>query len=47
MRFVGIFVVMLLVVRKNDSSVFEGYIVCQLIHSVYTYSAATVHIHVV
>jgi hypothetical protein len=44
MHFVGIFVVMLLAVRKNDSSAFECYIVCHLIHSVYTYSVAHVHI---
>jgi len=44
MHFVGIFVVILLVVRKNDSSVFECYIVCHLIHPVYTYSVAHVHI---
>jgi hypothetical protein len=41
---VGIFVVMMLVVRKNDSSVFECYLVCHLIHSVYSYSVATVHV---
>ena len=43
MHFVGIFVVML-VMRKNDSSVFECYILCHLIHPVCTYSVATVHI---
>jgi hypothetical protein len=43
MHFVGIFFVML-IMRKNGSSVFECYIVCQLIHPVYTYSVATVHI---
>jgi len=43
MHFVGIFFVML-VVKKNDSSVFECYKVCHLIHPVYTYSVATVHI---
>jgi len=44
MRFVGVFVVILLVVRKNDSSVFECYVVCHLIPPVYTYSIATVYI---
>jgi hypothetical protein len=44
MRFVGISVVKLLVMRKNDSSVFGCYILWHLIHPVYTYSVATVHI---
>ena len=45
MHFVGILVVML-IVRQNDSSVFECYIVCHLSRPVYTrtYSVATVHI---
>ena len=43
MHCVGIIVVMLLVVRKNDSSVFECYILCHLIRPVCTYSVATVH----
>jgi len=33
-----------LVVRKNDSSVFECYVVCHLIPPVYTYSVAIVYI---
>jgi hypothetical protein len=44
MHFVGIFVVMLLVVSKNDSSVFEGFIVCQFIHPLHKRSVTTVHI---
>ena len=43
MCFVGIFVVML-VVRKNDSSVFECHTVYHLIRPLYTCSVATMHI---
>jgi len=42
MCFVAVFVVILLVVRKKDSSVFECYVVCHLIPPVYTHSVATV-----
>jgi hypothetical protein len=44
MHFVDILVVMLLVMRKSDSSVFECYIVCHIFRPVYTYSVANVHI---